>query len=74
MEKAPFFEIYSDFFKSIIGVKDNRSVLSRLKEIGAPIYSKGKNHYVVTEEVINALKSEDQKEETYKPQGKYSRL
>jgi hypothetical protein len=52
----PFYEIRSEALKQMLGVKDKRSILKKLDEIGVQIRHKGKSKYVITEEVINSLR------------------
>ena len=54
----------------MLGVKDVRSIQSRIREIGVPVYSKGKNSYIITEELLLALKKEDKKGYIYTPKNK----
>lgn len=55
----PFFDIRSKLLKDMLGVKDNRSVIRRITEIGAPIHRKGKSRYVLTFEILQAIKAQE---------------
>jgi hypothetical protein len=52
----PFYEVRSEALKKMLGVSDRRSILKKLDELGVRIRCKGSSKYVLTEDMINALK------------------
>lgn len=54
-----FYHIGAEALKERLGVKDKRSVMERITEIGAHIYKKGKNMYVLEDEIIKGIQSTD---------------
>ncbi len=59
MNTLPFFNIYSEALKQMLGVKDFRSVKKKLEEIGVPVHGVGKNQVIYTHEVFEALDKEE---------------
>ncbi len=66
----PFYNITCDELASMLDVKQKVSVISRIKEIGAPIHGAGKNFYVITEELLVALRKEKKNAYIYQPKNK----
>lgn len=65
-----FYDINSEELKKRMGVKDARTVLKKIKEIGAPIHMKGKSKYVLAEELISCIKASNHT--SYSAKGKLS--
>lgn len=61
----PFFEIKSQALKVMLGVKDSRSVIKKLNELGVPIKGKGRSQYIITTDVIDIL-NQDERITTYR--------
>lgn len=54
----PFFEIKSPALCEMLGVTDKRTILARLEELGVQIRCRGKNKYILTEDILQALKEQ----------------
>lgn len=66
----PFFHISSKLLKDMLGVKDTRSVIKRMQDLGVEVYTKGKNKYVITADIIQALQREEHHSSGYKGKSK----
>lgn len=74
MEKLqflPFFRLHSEALRTMLGLKDNRSILNWLKEKGIKIRGSGKDAYILTDEALEALKKEEEVHSSYVPSKKY---
>lgn len=76
MQYPPFYNIFSNSLHLLLGVEDIRSVRKKLEDLGAQIYGEGKNSYIITEEVITAIRSKDNSNisRVYTPKGSFSDL
>lgn len=70
MTDRPFFNVHSSALRDMLGVEDVRSVRAKIKKIGVEIYGSGKDSYIVTEEVIEALRGKKHVTHvSYQPKG-----
>lgn len=76
MQYPPFYNILSRSLHILLGVEDIRTVRKRIEELGVQIYGEGKNSYIITEEVITAIRSKDNSNisRVYTPKGSFSDL
>lgn len=70
----PFFRLHSEALKMMLGVEDNRSVLSWLREKGIPIHGTGRYAIVLTQEIVEVLAEDDKKNISYKAKNKLSEI
>ena len=50
-----FYSLDSEKLKERLGVKDKRTVINRLKEMGVRIVAKGSHQYVIEEDILKSL-------------------
>lgn len=72
MTAYPFFNINSEPLKEMLAVKDKRSIINRLYELGVEIKGKGKSQYIITQDVIDALN--EKKEKGYTGKSELSKM
>lgn len=55
-----FFNIRSPLLAQILGVKDARSIIGQLRELGVKIRIRGRHKFVFTEDIMQALEDESE--------------